>query len=413
MQDTPAEDSASGATRVGLTVVLCFCIALLEGFDIQALGISLGKLTTRFALSADQRTLLTTFSSVGIVLGAVIGGRIADFRGRKPVLLFAVGGFGIFTLATVLAPGFVVLLALRMFASVGFGAALPMMMAIAAEIGRPQRKVATSAMMFCGMPAGGGTAGLLVQSLGPDFDWRLIFAVGGLIPLVLLPAVALLLPETRVAGHVQRERPSALVRALFGDGRLVMTLLLWLILVPTLTILYLILNWLPTLLASKGFAGTVPAQATMLFNYGGVFGALLFGGVVDRLGVRWPLGLSYGALVVCLLALGAATGVASALLLSGLAGFLLLGANYAMYGVAAACYPQPVRGTGSGACISVSRLGSILGPLLAGIWLSGGTAAAQVIGYMVPFSAMALVAVLLLGRDLRKPGLPGAPSDRL
>ncbi len=397
MQATPAGRPATVVKSVGLTIALCFCIALLEGFDIQALGISLGKLTQQFGLDANQRTLLTTFSSVGIVLGAIVGGRVADFFGRKPVLLCAVGGFGVFTLATIIAPSFLMLFVFRLLAGVGFGAALPMMMAIAADISTAERKSITAAMMFCGMPAGGGSSGLLVQYLGPDFDWRVLFAIGGLIPLVLVPAIHFLLPETRSRHELRQEAPGAIAHALFGEGRLVPTLLLWTTFLPTLTILYLILNWLPTLIASKGFGGTVPAQATMLFNYGSVAGALLFGGIVDRLGVRWPLVLSYAALIVCLLALGGATEAAPALVLSGVAGFLLLGANYAMYGAAAAYYPLHVRGTGSGACISVGRIGSIIGPMLAGIWLGGGASAAQVIGYMAPFAAAAGVAVYLLG----------------
>jgi AAHS family 3-hydroxyphenylpropionic acid transporter len=397
VQERPAGQPATVVTSVGLTIALCFCVALLEGFDIQALGISLGKLTKQFGLDANQRTMLTTFSSVGIVLGAILGGRVADFLGRKPVLLWAVSGFGVFTLATVAAPSFLVLFVCRVLAGVGFGAALPMMMAIAAEISTPERQAITAAMMFCGMPVGGGSSGLLVQYLGPDFDWRVLFAIGGLIPLLLVPAVYFLLPETRARQVVRQEAPGAIGEALFADGRLAPTLLLWITFLPTLTILYLILNWLPTLIASKGFGGTVSAQATMLFNYGSVFGALLFGHFVDRLGVRWPLVLSYAALIVCLLALGGTTDVTPALVLSGLAGFLLLGANYAMYGAAAAYYPLRVRGTGSGACISIGRIGSVIGPLLAGIWLGGGASAAQVIGYMAPFAAAAGVAVYLLG----------------
>lgn len=397
MQQTPAGQPGTAVRSVGLTIALCFCIALLEGFDIQALGISLGKLSRQFGLDSAQRTWLTTYSSVGIVLGAILGGRVADFLGRKPVLLIAVGSFGLFTLAMIMAPSYNVLLVLRTLAGVGFGAALPMMMAIAAEISTPERKAMTAAMMFCGMPTGGGSSGLLVQYLGPDFDWRMLFAIGGLLPLVLVPAIAFLLPETRVVQRTQREPPGAVVTALFGEGRAAPTLLLWFVFLPTLTILYLLLNWLPTLIGSKGFGGTVPAQATMLFNYGSVFGALIFGRIVDRLGVRWPLVASFAALIICLLALGGTTDITMALALSALAGFLLLGANYAMYGAAAAFYPARVRGTGAGACISVGRVGSILGPMLAGIWLGGGAAAAQVIGYMAPFAAAALVAVYLLG----------------
>jgi MFS transporter, AAHS family, 3-hydroxyphenylpropionic acid transporter len=389
---------ATAVTSVATTIAVCFCVALLEGFDIQALGISLGKLTTEFGLDGTQRTLLTTFSSVGIVLGAIVGGRLGDFLGRKPVLMGAVAGFGLFTLGMIIAPNFSTLFVCRVLAGLGFGAALPIMMAIAAEISTPERKALTGAVMFSGMPAGGGSSALLVQYLGPDFDWRPLFVIGGLLPFLIVPAIYFLLPETRARSTVTQESPGDIAHALFDEGRFAPTLLLWATFLPTLTILYLILNWLPTLLAAKGFGGSVPAQATMLFNYASIGGALIFGRFVDRIGARWPLVFSYAALMLCLLALGRVTEAPQALMLSALTGFLVLGANYALYGIAAAYYPRRVRGTGSGASVSVGRVGSILGPLLAGIWLSGGTAAAQVIVYMAPFAAVAALAVYTLGR---------------
>ena len=385
-------------TSGAMTIAVCFCVALLEGFDIQALGISLGKLTTEFGLDGTQRTLLTTFSSIGIVLGAIAGGRLGDFVGRKPVLMGAVAGFGLFTLGMIAAPNFMTLFVFRVLAGLGFGAALPIMMALAAEISTPERKALTGAVMFSGLPGGGGSSALLVQYLGADFDWRQLFLIGGLLPFLLVPAIYFLLPETRAPKSVNHESPDDIAHALFKEGRFAPTLLLWATFLPTLTILYLILNWLPTLMAAKGFGGSVPAQATMLFNYGSIGGALLFGRFVDRIGARWPLVFSYAALMLCLLALGRVTEAPRALMLSALTGFLLLGANYALYGIAADYYPKRVRGTGSGASISVGRVGSILGPLLAGIWLSGGIAAAQVIVYMAPFAAVAALAVYTLGR---------------
>ena len=81
---------------------------------------------------------------------------------------------------------------------------------------------------------------------------------------------------------------------------------------------------------------------------------------------------------------------------SGLAGFLLLGANYALYGVAPSYYPATMRGTGSGASVGVGRVGSILGPLAAGFMLSGGQSAVDVVQYMAPVAAVAGIAVYAL-----------------
>jgi MFS transporter, AAHS family, 3-hydroxyphenylpropionic acid transporter len=170
-------------------------------------------------------------------------------------------------------------------------------------------------------------------------------------------------------------------------------LLLWLAFLPTLLILYLILNWLPTLVVANGLDRAVAPQASLAFNFASVVGALFFGRLVDRVDVRWPMTIAYVGLIIALVALSRSSGLTMTLVLSGAAGFFLLGANYALYGVAATYYPLAVRGTGSGASVAVGRIGSIFGPLLAGVLLGGGMSASGVVQYMVPVAALAGAAV--------------------
>jgi AAHS family 3-hydroxyphenylpropionic acid transporter len=377
-------------------VGLCFLVAVLEGFDIQAMGVAAPRLAPQFGLDASQMGWVFSISNLGLVIGASFGGWLADRSGRKPVLLGAVAMFGCFTLATALASDYPTLLAMRFCAGLGFGAALPNMMAIAAEISRPEKAASTAAAMFCGMPVGGGLAALTTQILPAGFDWRTLFYLGGLLPLLLIPALLRWMPETLVRTATIRTRGASVFQTLFGGGRATPTLLLWLAFLPTLLILYLFLNWLPTLVIAKGLERSVAPQASMAFNFGSVAGALLFGWLVDRFHFRWPLTLAYLSLIVTLIMLSASAGHAMITGLSAAVGFFLLGANYALYGVAPAYYPLAIRGTGSGASIAVGRIGSIVGPLLAGVLIGGGTSAAGVVQYMVPVAAASAIAVFAL-----------------
>jgi AAHS family 3-hydroxyphenylpropionic acid transporter len=301
--------------------------------------------------------------------------------------------FGIFTLLTSLVSTYDALFAVRFCAGLGFGAALPNMMALAAEVSAPAKRASTAAFMFAGMPLGGGTSALLTQLLPSDFDWRVLFEIGGILPLLLAPAIYFLMPETLTKSAAGTPRTNV-YSALFREGRAPVTLLLWLAFLPTLLILYLILNWLPTLVTASGLDRAVAPQASLAFNFASIAGALVFGRLVDRMDTRWPMLLAYGGLIGSLIALSASSGLGMTLLLSGAAGFFLLGANYALYGVAATYYPTNVRGTGSGASVAVGRVGSIIGPLLAGVLLGSGTSASGVVQYMVPVAALAGLAVL-------------------
>jgi AAHS family 3-hydroxyphenylpropionic acid transporter len=380
-----------------LTVALCFFVAVLEGFDIQAMGVAAPRMAPEFGLRPDQMGWLFSISNIGLVIGASFGGWFADRVGRKPVFIASVIAFGVFTLATAYASSFEALFIVRLCVGLGFGAALPNLVAVASEVSKPEKRALTTAAVFCGMPLGGGTSAFITQVLPAGSDWRVLFIIGGLLPVLLAPLLYFFLQETlQKSTPVAGESKRSIVVALFGEGRAMPTILLWLTFLPTLLILYLILNWLPTLVVAIGLDRATAPQASLAFNFASVAGALFFGSIVDKFGSRWSLALAYAALIGSLIALSHANDLNSILIWSAAAGFTLLGANYALYGVTASYYPQSVRGTGSGASVAIGRVGSVFGPLLAGWLLAGGMSAAGVVSYMVPIAAVAGIAVFAL-----------------
>lgn len=340
------------------------------------------------------------------------------------------------------ASSFEILFAARLLTGLGFGAALPNVMAVAADVSRPERRGATSAMMFCGMPAGGSVVALLSWLVFRG-EWRPLFVIGGIIPLILAPLLLFLMVEThRPNRQAHGAMPAWLIaiplgvafwlgldqlgrlpgagsvggviapwiggalgllsaymivhrEPLFGGKRGLASVLLWLSFVPTLLILHLVLNWLPTLIAAKGLPDSA-SLASVIFNVLGVIGALAFGTIADRFGLRWPLAIGFAGVIAALIGLGQAAGFAPIMILSGALGFFLLGCNFALYGAAPSYYPAEMRGRGSGAAIAWGRLGSVAGPLAGGFLLQGGAAPADVVYSMAPFAAAAGAGVLLL-----------------
>jgi MFS transporter, AAHS family, 3-hydroxyphenylpropionic acid transporter len=393
------EISATTTARtpnVNVTVALCLLCAVLEGFDIQAMGVAAPRLAPEFGLSPGQMGWVFSISNIGLVIGAALGGWLADRIGRKPVFIAAVATFGVFTLGVALANSFTMLFVLRFMAGLGFGGALPNMMAMATELSAPGKRAQTAAIMFCGMPIGGGFSAVVTQVLPPDMGWRSLFVVGGVLPTLLVPVLWLYMTETLRPGEHQVVKRHSTWHILFGEGRAWPSVLLWSAFLPTVLILYLILNWLPSLVVAKGFARSVAPQSAVAFNFVSVVGAILFARLVDRFGTRTPLVAAYVGLIATLVALGAATNLGVIVLLSGVVGFFLLGANYALYGVAGSYYPLEMRGTGSGASVAMSRVGSIIGPMLGGLLLGGGATATNVVQYMAPFAAVAGIAVVIL-----------------
>ena len=426
------------AVRAGaaVTIALCFAVAVLEGLDIQAMGVAAPRLAAELHLPGGVLGQALSSSNIGLVVGAALGGWLADKIGRKPLLIASVLVFGAFTLGTMYAFNYESLFALRVGAGLGFGGALTNLMAMAAEVSSHNKRGSTGAMMFCGMPVGGGTVAL-ISWLTPTQNWRVLFLIGGLAPLLIAPALGLFLKETRDLSKAGDSKATTPLRiwlmtipvyamlsiaatlavpatfapwlaiaptvvltyafihrqALFSHGRALTSGLIWLIFLPTLLILYLVLNWLPSLVSAKGYPMNA-SLASVWFNYASVIGALLFGVFVDKFGVRWPLMISYAGVIVSLFLLSGAVGISAILIFSGMLGFFLLGANYSLYGAAASYYPRVVRGRGSGGAIAWGRLGSIGGPLIGGYLLAGG--ANGVVYSMIPFAIVAGLSVLLL-----------------
>ncbi|XYH95508.1 MFS transporter [Sorangium sp. So ce1128] len=383
------------ASSGAVTLSLCSLIALLEGFDIQAIGVAAPLLIPDLGLTPGQAGVVFGAGMAGLVCGALAGGWMVDRMGRKPLLMMAVGCFGLFTLATLVAGGPLSLGLYRFLAGTGMGAAMPSLVAVALEIAPPDRRTRTTTLMFSGMPAGGALAALFAAGVLERFGWRSIFLAGGVLPLLLLPAMARLMPDSRAAAPSGAQRPGG-VQALFGHGRLLVTLMAWVTFGLTLLVLYLLLNWLPSLVAAKGLGGVGGAGAAFAFNVGSVIGAWVLGMLVDRLGPRLPIIAAYAALALSLFGLAGANSLPPVLALAGLAGFFLLGAQYSLYGVIPLYYPARARGLATGASIAAGRLGSIGGPLVAGHLLGQGWGPAGVAMAMVPVVLSAGVAVAVM-----------------
>jgi len=380
--------------RPRLVIGVCLLVATLEGYDVQAFGVAAPHMAPELGLDAGQMGWAGSMANLGLVLGALAGGWAADRWGRKPVLLASVLAFGLFSLATAFAQGPEPLLAARFLTGLGFGGVMPNLIALAAEIAAPGRRAAVTSAMFCGMPAGGAAVSLLARLAGEHADWRWLFLIGGALPLLIAPLMVWGLPETRPRAAADPDR--GLARALFGQGRLAATLLLWAASLLTLVVLHLLLNWLPILVAAKGHSAAEGAAAALAFNLTGVVGALALGVATDRAGVRRTMGATYLALGAAMWALGAAAGLGPILATAAVAGFMLIGALYVLYGLAPSLYPPQVRSAAAGAAVGVGRIGSILGPLVAGQLRQAGWSAGHVLGAMVPVALAAGAAVVAL-----------------
>lgn len=378
----------------GAVVAICFFIAALEGYDIQAFGVAAPQMAPALKLGPLEMGWAGSAAMIGLVIGAILGGTAADRFGRKPVLALSVAAFGIFSVATSFVQNGEMLILMRLMTGIGFGGAMPNLIAIATEISPPERRAATTTSMFCGLPAGGSLVALLAGYGGELGEWRMIFLIGGLLPLLLTPVIIFLMPETRPQAAPETDR--RILRGLFAENRALATLLIWVIFALDLLVTYLLLNWLPTLVVAKGFAPHEGATASLWLNGASVVGALILGRIADRMGYRWPLVAIFVGLAFAVWALAQASGLPGIFAASAATGFLVVGGLYVLYALAPAYYPPQIRAAGAGTAIAVGRFGSIVGPLIAGELRALGYTPSEVFMAMLPAAGVTAVAVFAL-----------------
>lgn len=388
-----------------LTVLLCFCTALFEGIDLQAAGVAAPRIIPLFKISPQHAGLFFSASTLGLLAGATLGGRLADRVGRKAVLLASIILFGVFALSTAFAWNFDSLVALRLATGLGLGGALPNMIALVSEGSRPERRGFAVGLMYCGMPLGGALASAI--NLGGGADWRDVFYIGGIAPLLLAPLIAIALPDSLkllVRGAQAAAKPGRIAQALFGGGRWAKTLLLWIGFGFSLLVLYLLLNWLPSLLVSRGFSKPDASLVQIMLNLGGAAGSAFAGRLIDGRRRGLVTALSFAATSVFLLAVAAMpASLGWAVVLGGALGLGIMSNQAILYAIAPWCYPTEVRGTGVGFAVAIGRTGSLIGPLVAGQLVGSGHDAGQVLTHMIPViligAAATVTLCLLLGRD--------------
>ncbi|KNH28946.1 3-(3-hydroxy-phenyl)propionate transporter MhpT [Pseudomonas syringae] len=386
--DTPSR-------RTTLTIALCFIVALIEGFDLQAAGTAAAGLRQTFALDPKMMGWVFSAGIIGLLPGAFFGGWIADRIGRKKILIGAVLLFGVFSLSTAYVSTFSSLLLARFMTGLGLGAALPNLIALCAEAVGEQRRGTAISIMYAGVPLGGALAAV-VAMLFTD-HWQATFIIGGLAPLLVVPLMILLLPESSAfrqqQGTVNVVRAST-GQALFGEGRARVTLALWLSYFFTLTVMYMLLNWLPSLLLEQGFSKPQAGLVQMLFNIGGALGSLLGGLLLDRCnGIKVVL-FVYTGLLVALAGVGLSVGIVPMGIAGFAAGLFVMAAQLVLYALAPPSYPTSVRATGVGAAVAIGRLGSVAGPLAAGQILAAGAGTTGVLLATSPGLVIAALTII-------------------
>ncbi|MBK0062824.1 MULTISPECIES: 3-(3-hydroxy-phenyl)propionate transporter MhpT [unclassified Acinetobacter] len=389
--------------KLNITILLCFFIAVIEGMDIQAVGVVATSLKEVFGLDKSQLGLVFSAGILGLLPGAVLGGYYADKIGRKKVLILSVLLFSLFTICMVLVQSYYSLLLVRFLAGLGFGAALPNLITLASESVIPKNRGKAVGLMYCGMPIG---AALVALWVAYDFseNWKTIFYIGGIVPLLLIPVLVKFLPESKDFMGVKTEKleHTTMLNALFRKNMRYKTILFWVGNFFTTMVQYIMLSWLPSLFVELGFSKQEGSKAQLFFLIGATIGTILLSYLIDRWNKSFVILMMYAGILTGLFLLSISIQLKMMYMAAAFTGIFMIGGIGVMYAFGSFVYPTESRGQGVGAASSIGRLGAIVGPMIVGQLLFLGSGTSMIFLAAIPCIVSAAICMFILSKKLQR-----------
>lgn len=385
---------------ISIVAVLAFCW-VLEAFDLGIIGQVLLVLKQIWTLDPSVIGILGICSTVGVVIGTLSSGFLADRFGRRKVLIAGVTVFTFFTLVGAIYTNIAWIIIMRFLGGLGAGCVFPLPYLMLTEISPGRYRgilvscctaILTLAYFlptFCGSWA--------IRSFDLEIAWRVPFVVGGL-PIVFVLVIYKLIPESprwlmkkgrhgEVRKLVEEFEKSASVehddnyvdpqiveqlnrtqaqqeatgkqnwKAVVTPPLLRRSVVSWLMNTAGMILWYMCMVYVPTILSTYGFEISLAVLMTGYMMIIGCVGSLVVGPLTDKFGRKSILTIFGGITAICLYLLG--SGKLSQDMV------LFIGALVAFFGIGvlpvckvyiAEQYPTELRGVGTGFGETATRI---------------------------------------------------------
>lgn len=375
-------------------IILGLLILMLDGFDTMMMGFIAPALIQSWGIERGDLGPLMMSGIVGLSIGSLLAGPLADRFGRRWSIIVAVCSVGIFCLTCAFMNDLHTLTAARFLTGVGLGATMPNITTLLAECAPLRRRSLIVTSAWCGFGMGGALCGLVSEHLIQLYSWRSVFIAGGMLPLLLVLALIIWLPESlrfrlqrnqpherlvaaanglmpgsasgstrfvnseQVVNEVTKRGPAALLNRRYRIG----TLTIWLAMFMGFFHLYFLSNWLPLTASAAGMSYSQAVSLGIILQIGGAIGNFTVGLKMDRFEADRVVSIMFaGCAVFTLLIALFSSSFAMMGTLVFLLGYVLMSANAGCFALGAAHYPTPIRATGVSWVFGIGRVGAILG----------------------------------------------------
>jgi len=446
-QSTPQSTPQSIAARVERlpqswwhvkTRIIIGTATFFDAFDALAIAVTLPALVGLWKLSPSQIGLIISAGYVGQIVGALFFGWFAERFGRVKALICCISILSLLSLACAFAWDYESLLGFRTIQGIGLGGEVPIAAAYISEIAKANTRGRFVLLYESIFPVGLVAASLLAVWVVPHLGWQWMFIIGAL-PALLVFVLIQAIPEsprwlaqagrlaeadavvTRIERLVSRGKPETLpapvevpqprheratFASLFEGPYRKRTLVVWGFWFVASLVSYTLTVWLPTIYRT---VFNMPVQEALRFavvnNVVGLVGGLFAAFLVDIVGRRAWFIIAFTGAALPLLWLGYNSGALTAdmvLWFSSACSFFANSLLLSLYVYTPEIYPTRSRALGTSVATSWQRIGSIVGPMLVSLALSGYGLGAAFAGFACASLLAALIAVTAMGETRQR-----------
>ncbi|MED3800565.1 MFS transporter [Lysinibacillus xylanilyticus] len=377
---------------------------LFDAMDVGILSFVIAALAVEWGLTPGQSGWIGSINSIGMAVGALVFGVLADKVGRKQIFMWTLVLFSIASGLSAFTTTLAAFMTLRFLVGMGLGGELPVASTLVSESVEAKERGRVVVLLESFWAAGWLIAALISYFVIPSWGWRsalLLTAIPAIYAIYLrwnLPDS----PQFTVKAESKKRSVMQNIREVWSKKYARSTLMLWVLWFTVVFSYYGMFLWLPSVMVGKGFDMITSFKYVLIMTLAQLPGYFTAAWFIEKFGRKFVL-VSYliGTAVSALIFGNAETIVA--LLTSGMfLSFFNLGAWGALYAYTPEQYPAIIRGTGAGMAAAVGRIGGIFGPLLVGSLLTAGYDIGFIFAIFCGAIIIGVVGVIFLGQETKQ-----------
>lgn len=377
---------------------------MFDALDVGILSFVIAALKVEWNLSTQQMGWIGSINSIGMAVGALIFGLMADRIGRKNVFILTLLLFSVCSGLSAFTTSLTIFLVLRFFIGMGLGGELPVASTLVSESVPAEKRGRIVVLLESFWAVGWLVSAVISYFVIPTYGWQAAMIITA-IPALYTVYLRMGLPDSpRFATLKPKEKATVLesIAKLFSKDYARQTIVLWILWFCVVFSYYGMFLWLPSVMIMKGFSLIKSFEYVLIMTLAQLPGYFTAAWFIEKFGRKFVLVIYLIGTAISAYLFGTAVSIGLLLTSGILLSFFNLGAWGALYAYTPEQYPTNIRGSGSGLAAAIGRVGGVLGPLLVGYLVAQKTSISVIFTIFCVSVLVGALTVLFVGKETKR-----------